>query len=174
MTSKDSVFSAKSKTFAHVSPDNRLHLWDVDTRKEKKAYVDKNHLSHSTTCFSWKKSKKDKTGEFVVGFSDGTIVIWDLTRGVISRTIGKVNESPSPTDIVFSNDSNSIFVSSNNNNVVKYNLTSGEVEKSIKAGKKGILKLASNPKANVIAAARYVIYSCLHDMIITETILVHQ
>ncbi len=156
MASKDSAFGVKSKTFAHLSQDNRLHLWDVDTRKERKGYVDKNHLSHSFTCFNWKQDKKESLGEFVVGFSDGTIIVWDLARGVVSKTIGKVNESDSPTDIVFSNDSKSVFVSSKQNTVLKYNLKTGELEKSLKAGKKSILKLASHPTANVIAAARFV------------------
>lgn len=154
MTSKDCTFDAKSKTFALLSQDNRLHLWDVDTRKERKGYVDKNHLSHSFTCFNWKRGKKDSLGEFVVGFSDGTLIVWDLARGVVSKTLGKVNESDAPTDIAFTNDQNTVFVSSNQNKVLVYNLKSGEVERSLKAGKKGIQKLAANPKANVIAAAR--------------------
>ncbi len=156
MSAKDSMFDNNSKSFAQLSHDNRLHLWDVDTRKERKAYVDKNHLSHSFTCFSWNNGRNGSTGEVVVGFSDGILVVWDLTRGVISKTIGKANESDSPTDVVFSRDHKSIYVSSSQNKVLKYNITTGEVEKSIKAGKKGIFKLAANPKSNVIAAARLV------------------
>ena len=156
MVSRDSAFDVKSKTFAHLSQDNRLHLWDVDTRKERKGYVDKNHLSHSFTCFNWKQGKKDTLGEFVVGFSDGTLIVWDLVRGVVSKTIGKANESEAPSDLSFSNDHNSVYVSSSNNKVLKYSLKSGEVEKTIKVGKKGILKLAVNPKADVLAAARCV------------------
>lgn len=153
MVSRTAAFDAKSKTFAVLSQDNRLHLWDVETRKEKKSYVDKNHLSHSYTCFSWKQGKKDKLGEFVVGYSDGIVIIWDLARGVISRTIGTANESEVPTDIAFSLDKSSIFVSSNQNNVIQYSLSTGEELSSHKASKKGVSKLASHPKLNAFAAA---------------------
>lgn len=153
MASRSAAFDAKSKTFAVLSQDNRLHLWDVDSRKEKKSYVDKNHLSHSYTCFSWKQGKKDKLGELVVGYSDGIVIIWDLARGVISRTIGIANESEVPTDVAFSLDKNSIFVSSNQNHVVQYSLSTGEEIASHKASKKGVSKLAIHPKLNAFAAA---------------------
>ena len=158
MALRSAAFDAKSKTFAVLSQDNRLHLWDVESKKEKKSYVDKNHLSHSYTCFTWKQGKKDKLGELAVGFSDGVVIIWDLARGVISKTIGTANESPAPTDIAFSLDKSSIFVSTNQNNVSQYNISTGEEIASFKASKKGVSKLASHPKSNVFAAAGYVMH----------------
>ena len=77
--------------------------------------------------------------------------MWDLTRGVVVKTFGKINESPAPTSLVFSNDSKSLLVSSAQNHVVQYDLTSGAEIRSVKAGKKGVLKIALNPKVDVIA-----------------------
>jgi len=132
-----------------------VHLWDVASKKERKSYVDKNHLTHSFTSHAWKTSGKDQTGGiFVAGYSDGLVGIWDLNRGVQSQVIGKANESEVPTDIVFSNDAKSIFVSSNENQIVQYDVATGKEINSIKTGKKGSLKLAMNPKVDVIAAAR--------------------
>lgn len=152
MTTVDSSFAATCHSFAHLSPDNRLHLWDVANKKERKAYVDKNHLTHSFTCYAWNNASKDKPGLFVVGFSDGIIIVWDLNRGIVSKTIGKVNESPAPTDIIFSNDGNSIFVSSNLNQITQYEVATGSVITAVKTGKKGVSKMAMNPKIGVIAA----------------------
>ena len=89
-----------------------------------------------------------------MGFSDGIIVVWDLNRGVVARTIGKANESETPTDIVFSNDAKSIFVSSAQNQIVQYDVATGAVLASLKTGKKGVHRMAMNPKIDVIAAAR--------------------
>lgn len=155
MSSRDSVFGSSSQTFVHLSKDSRVHLWDVASKKERKSYVDKNHLTHSFTSYAWKTTKDQTGGIFVAGYSDGLVGIWDLNRGVQSQVIGKANESEVPTDIVFSNDAKSIFVSSNENQIVQYDVATGKEINSIKTGKKGNLKLAMNPKLDVIAAARY-------------------
>ena len=82
----DYHFGLGSKSFAHISADNRIHLWDVVTRQEKRAYMDKNHLAHSFTCFSWKHGNKDKLGLAAVGYSDGVTMIWDFTLHCILTT----------------------------------------------------------------------------------------
>lgn len=155
MSSKDSVFGSSSQAFVHLSKDSRVHLWDVASKKERKSYVDKNHLTHSFSCYAWRNAAKEQTGGiFVAGYSDGLIAIWDLNRGVQTQVIGKANESEVPTDIVFSNDAKSIFVSSNENQIVQYDIATGKEIIQLKTGKKGNFKLAMNPKVDVIAAAR--------------------
>jgi WD40 repeat protein len=150
---ESSFSSNESKSFIHVSRDNRIQLWDTDTRREKLSYVERNNLAHSYTCSAWRCGKNDKLGYFAVGTSDGTVVIWDLARGIVSKTIGRANDSPVPTSIAFANDVKSIFVSSaQDNHINQYDLSTGNVIKSIKAGKKGVLKVAMNQKADVIAA----------------------
>ena len=80
-----------------------------------------------------------------------------MTTGVVERVLGLANDSPVPTDLVFSNDNSQLFVSSQTN-VVQYGVKDGAVVQSLKAGKHGALKLAMNPKANVLAVARFVIW----------------
>lgn len=155
MSSTDSSFDQNGLLFAHVSTDCRLHLWDVASKKERKSYVDKDHLTHSLTCYDWNNSSGSTPGMFASGYSDGTVVVFDLNRGVVAKTIGKKLESEIPTDIVFSNDAKSIFVSSNDNHVVQYDVVSGNEVSKIKAGKKGVQRIAMNPKVDVIAVARY-------------------
>lgn len=173
MASTDVSFGIYTKTFAHITSANRIHLWDVDSRKEKRGYVDRNHLSHSFSCFTRKEQShsnsangsndindnKKSLGLLGVGFSDGLVIIWDLVRGVVAQTIGKVNETPVPTDICFSNDLTSVFIGYQDSKLLQYNVQTGGLVKSYKAGKKGISKLAINPKVGVIAVARSVIIS---------------
>lgn len=143
----------ESSSFIHVSNDNRIHLWDTATSRELRTYVEKQHLSHSYTCSVWKAGKKDNLGFFAVGASDGTVIVWDLTRGVVSKVLGKINESPIPTSVAFSNDGKSLLVSSSQNDVLQYDLITGEQIHTFKAGKKGVLKMAINPRVDVVAAA---------------------
>lgn len=154
MASRDCSFGGGGQSFAHLSSDSRLHLWDVASKKLKKTYVEKNHLTHSFTCFSWGNSSKEYPGLFAVGYSDGVVVVWDLSRGVVARTIGTANESEAPTHLVFANDGKSIFVSTSQNTIDQYDIVSGALLQSLKTGKKGVNKMAMNPKVDVIAAAR--------------------
>lgn len=154
MSSHDSSFSSGGQIFAQLSSDSRLHLWDVASKKAMKSYVDKNHLTHSFTCYAWGSSSKDTPGFLAVGFSDGVVVVWDLSRGVVAKTIGVSKETEAPTDIVFSKDGKSIFVSTIQNQIVQYSIESGSEIQSLKTGKKGVQKMALNPKVDVIAAAR--------------------
>ena len=144
----------ESKSFLHISADNRIHLYDTDTSKERGSYVEKNNLAHSYTSSSWKPGKKDNLGYFAAGTSDGTIIVWDLTRGVVTKVLGQSNESPVPSAITFSNDGKTILVASfSDNNIVQYDVSSGEQTNSFKVGKRGGLSmLALNSKIDVLAA----------------------
>ena len=147
-----SQFGLKSKSFIEISEDNRVHLWEIDSGKEKRVYVEKNHLSHSYITSSWYQSKKDQFGLFAVAASSGTVIIWDLSRGVVTQTLNTTNESI--TELAFSNDGESIFISSKEPEIIQYSIKTGNIINNIKSTKKGAIKLAMNPKANVLAIAR--------------------
>ena len=150
----------EANSYIYVSADNRVHLWDTNTTKELRTFVEKQHLSHSYTCTTWKEGKKNNLGIFAAGCSDGTIVVWDLTRGIVVKTIGKINESPIPTSLCFSNDSKSIIVGSNQAEICQYEILTGEKIHSFKAGKKGVLKICLNPRVDVVAAGGYAMLQC--------------
>jgi len=142
----------ESKTFIHIADDNRVHMWDTDRAKERASYVEKHHLGHSYTCSAWKGGKKDNLGYFAVGASDGTVVVWDLTRGVVSKVLGTAHESPVPSSVVFASDAKSLLVaSSSHHSVLRYDLASGAQTAAYKMGKRGISTIALNPKADVLA-----------------------
>lgn len=144
--------SAVSKSYIVISKDNRLHLWDTDTRKEKRSYVEKNHLAHSYTCLDWLQINHDNLGLCAVGCSDGAVIIWDFVRGIVSTTISHCNSSIS--SISFSLDGKYIFIGDDTNYVSQYKLSDNEFVRSIKTGKYGVFKLAMNPRVDVLAIAR--------------------
>jgi WD40 repeat protein len=113
-------------------------------------------LAHSYTCFAWGQDVAtqgvDALGVCAVGTSDGVIIIWDLTRGVVVRTIGTPGAAPPPTDIHFSSDLKSIFACSSDSSMFEYSVSTGETKQVVKGFKKGALRLAVNQK--VLAAAR--------------------
>lgn len=156
MPSSDCHFSPSCEKFIHVSSDSRIHVYDVlGGSSKKKTLVDRNHLAHSYTCIAWGNTPSTRS-IVAVGFSDGLVFIWDMSRGVIVQTLGVVNQSPAPTDVVFGSDDSSIFVSAQGHPVIQYNRLTGEVVQQMKVGRKGAAKLALNPKANVLVACRYV------------------
>ena len=148
-----STFSVQAKLFANISKDNRLQLWDAGTRQERRTYVEKQHLAHSYICFAWKQQTKDDLGTFVVGTSDCMIIVWDLTRGVVSKTITIISNTP-PNSLAFSSCGSTLFVSSIGTEIIEYDLKTGSQISEHSSGKKGPLKLCMNPLGQVLAAAR--------------------
>ena len=147
-----SIFGLGSKYFIQLSADNRIKLWDTISHKEHRSYIEKRHLSHSYTCMAWSQKQADHLGLFAVGTSDGLVVLWDLTRGVVLREIGNLNDSPPvPTGIAFSKDGKRVYVASNHKYILEYNIASGEQVNSFKIGKKGVACFSLHPKLEVIA-----------------------
>jgi WD40 repeat protein len=154
MTLHSCIFTNNLKTFLHISDDNRIHLWKTATGKEREGYIDKNHLAHSFTCLTWIEGANQSLGNFAAGFDDGVVVVWDLVRGVELNTFGRTNSSFFPTDIAFSNNRSTIFISSSQSQIEQYDLLTGKKLKSLKASKSGVSKMAMNPKVDVVAAGR--------------------
>jgi WD40 repeat protein len=151
--------------------DNRVSQYEADAQRRERVFVEKNHLAHSYSSFAWtgsssssssSSSKRRNSGPgdaadelLAVGCSDGTVVVWNLTTGVVTTVLGTANETPAPTDLAFSNDHAHLFVSSQSS-VVQYGVKDGVLAQSLKAGKHGALKIAMNPKASVLAIAKSV------------------
>jgi WD40 repeat protein len=147
------LLSRASSTFITVSADNRINLWDTNTRKKKRDYIEKNHLNHVYNCCQWRQETRNSLGVFAAGCSDGTLVIWDFTRGIVTRTIETQSQLPI-SGVQFSNDGASLYVSSSDNYISVYGVHDGELQRSIKVGKKGISKVALNPKVEALAVAK--------------------
>ena len=152
MASLLTSFSSQSKLFIVISADNRIKLIDTDTKKEKRAYIEKDHLSHNYTCLYWFQKSADVLGLLAVGCSDGKVVIWDLVRGVVVQTI--INGVNSITSVTFNNNGSYLFISDTLNYINQYQLGEDAVVNTIKTGKRDVQRIAMNPRVDVLAVAR--------------------
>ena len=162
MTFSNCHFDVASKQFLYISNDNRIHIWDIDSKKEKISYVDKNHLSHQFNCFAWVCHMiDDKLGDsnislLSVGYSDGKIINWDLMRGIATSSFETVGTA-CPSGIAHSHCKKNLFVSAvSDNSITRYSLPTGEVLGTLNAGKKGVSKIVMNPKIDVLAVSWFV------------------
>ncbi len=156
MSTVKALFKFNGKDFIFLSTENKIKFFDVESQKEKRSYTEKHSLNHSYVCSSWSNyfsSQKDNLGLFSVGASDGKIIIWDLNRGVVSKTL-ELDDENAPLDLCFSNDHKSIYVSTQQNQILEYELNSGSLTNSFKVGKKIAQKIAMNPKTSAIAIGR--------------------
>jgi U3 small nucleolar RNA-associated protein 5 len=159
-------FSKNNKYYLTIANDNRLRIYDVDSHKERHCYVEKHHLNHSYLCTAWGQARQEDLGLFAVGTSDGLILLWDLSRGVVALTIGTKNETPIASDLLFSHDLKSLLVSyASSSHINEYNLATGEIVKTYKSFKKGTIKLAKSPLSGTTGfiAAGYRTCSSLYD-----------
>lgn len=152
MSSPSGNFSQDGKHYINVSKDNRLQLWDTESSKSKRSYVEKQHLAHSYLSFAWNQ-KNGELGTYAVGASDGTVLVWDLGRGVVVKTVGQPNGTI-PLSMVYSSDGDRLYVGSTTSSIVAYDVESGNQISELQAGKKGPIIVRKNPVDDVIAAAR--------------------
>ena len=150
----NSFFGSSSKQFLTVTHDNRVCLFDAETKTEKRSFVEKDHLTHSYTCFDWLGGKSDND-MFAAGASDNTIIVWDFNKGIVIKTFRCENV---PTSIQFSVDQKLMYIASSENAIAMYDIKTGEKVGAIKNGKKSVMRITCNPKANIAAiATRYVL-----------------
>lgn len=147
------VFGPKGSDLLYVGKDNRISLWDAELNKRRKTFIEKKHLAHNYVSCAWKHGKKDDLGTLAVGCSDGTVLIWDLVRGVVANVIGSSDKGQGEvSDVVFSQDGKSIFTCcASESTINEYKVPDGSFVKSIKGHKKGTSRLAGNPKSNALA-----------------------
>jgi U3 small nucleolar RNA-associated protein 5 len=150
-------FSLLSKYYLHISNDNRIHIYNTATSKLLHSYIEKNHLTHSYLCSAWGQTNPNDLGLYGIGTSDGLILIWDFTRGVVSQTIGIKNETSIINNILFTNNLKSILVTyPSSSQINEYSVETGDLIRTFKGFKKGTSKIIKNPtSASAFVAARY-------------------
>lgn len=148
-----SSISLSGNLFINFTQDNRLRLWDTNLCQEKRSYVEKNHLLHTYVCSAWRQSTEVELGLFAVGASDGSIVIWDLSRGIALSTISTSKDSPA-SGIAFAVDGQSIYASSNSSEIIEYDIKSGLKKSGLMTGMKSCLRICISPVADILAVSR--------------------
>ena len=184
------LFDINKKAFINISSDNRIHLFDLDSGKEKQCFVERDHLSHQYTSVSWSRSitntggcgdgdsfnnkiissnKNDsvvnsKNGSLAIGTSDSKVIIFDLDRGVVKGSFDI--DGGVPIDVCYSSSSgSSIYVATSGSSYIqRISCSDGSVISTIKAGKRGILRMCSHPKVdNIVACGNTSIRICSDD-----------
>lgn len=105
-------FDPTFASFALVTPDNRLKIFDVVSGSLRHQFVDSAHLSARYSCIAWgfatskacvvrglqltfwqskhrgKKSKQELPSLVALGTENGFITVWDLARGAVVHHLG--------------------------------------------------------------------------------------
>ena len=143
-------FSADNSNWAVVSKDNRLRVFNTATRKERQSYTDRKHLDATYTCLAWGQEANAGLGRIALGSALGSVLVWDLARGVVIQTIA-LGTNSAPTDLCFSKDLSTLLISSNLSDIVEYSIKTGQLVNSYKGSKKGASALSVSPSSNSFA-----------------------
>lgn len=93
-------------------------------------------------------------GLIALGMENGSVSVWDLSRGVVSRKLGKDSNLSPVTDVAFSPDGKSIYSSSSDKYITEWDIESGSVKNRLKGDKNGTSKLCLSTAKKCIAAGR--------------------
>lgn len=122
--------------------------------------MDKDHLLSKCTSIAWQslpsqKTKSASLGMIALGMENGSISVWDLARGVVSRKLGKDSNLSAVTDVAFSPDGKFLYSSSSDKYIIEWDIESGSIQNRLKGDKNGTSKLCLSTMKKCIAAARY-------------------
>jgi len=96
-------------------------------------------------------------GKAAVGTSAGSIIIWDLQRGVILNKLGvdtsQDGESFGISSISFSSAGSTVFTSSREKYILEWDVETGEQKRKLKGLKHGASKICMHPLGSYLAIA---------------------
>jgi WD40 repeat protein len=131
-----------AQEFISISSDNRV-LVQPGLSLPPRVLTERQHLTHSYGAADLMKHL------LVIGASDGLLLLFDLNKGVVAKSIQQTQPVRS---LSCSADASSVFCASGERSVMCCDVQTGNMS-TIKCGKKEILKVKCNPKANIIAVA---------------------
>lgn len=158
------------KTFAHISSDNRLKLWDVLSGKLRQQYTEPQHLSTQYTCLAFtgaSESSKRKRGTTVLGIAavgteNGHILLWNLQTGEVVHKLGGTGSDSSTAgaghsgrvnDVVFNDQGTILYSCGDDRQIFEWNAQSGELISSFPVEKQAVKRLALSPDNTTLLSA---------------------
>eukprot|EP00288_Rhodomonas_lens_P016904 CAMPEP_0177713930 /NCGR_PEP_ID=MMETSP0484_2-20121128/13196_1 /TAXON_ID=354590 /ORGANISM="Rhodomonas lens, Strain RHODO" /LENGTH=173 /DNA_ID=CAMNT_0019225841 /DNA_START=137 /DNA_END=655 /DNA_ORIENTATION=+ len=141
-------FDSKVESFAQLTADNRLKIWDVATASASADYTPEGKLASELTALAWglgatpssgsKKKKSKRAAEVVaVGTVRGDVLLWDCARNEVQATLGGegTEQTSRVNDLAFSASGSELFVCTSDGAVTCWHVASGVVSWRLQTGK---------------------------------------
>ncbi|CAM9286134.1 unnamed protein product [Phaeothamnion confervicola] len=180
MTSSElTVFDPSKELLAIVSADNRLRLWDATSGSLRQQYVEGKNFGRRYTCVDWHRPrpqgrKRSSSGQpkalplglIALGTEQGTVTIWDLQRGVVSKSLGEGMSLPKMTALAFGiavagddaaaaavSAAPTLFTASADTHVLEWSVADGQLVRKLRGLKHGATSLCLHPGGKWLAVA---------------------
>jgi WD40 repeat protein len=140
------VIALGADNFATVSNSGRLCIFPTDG-SSRQQLVEQDGLASPPTCLGVAGSSA------VVGKEDGSLVVWDLPRGV-ARKLSTDRHASAVTDLALSIDGESLYTASAGKDIFEWRVSSGKLARTLRGDKAGTTCLCA--QGSMLAAGRYV------------------
>ncbi|XP_012260662.2 WD repeat-containing protein 43 [Athalia rosae] len=172
-----SAFSPDGKYLAYCGSDGKLKIWDTATSLLKQEYVPNLHLSspcsvlawipvsrqsNSNSTSPWKKRRRkstteegEETGIVAMGSVNGNVILWDTATASVSKQLQN-GHAGIITAITWS-DSNGLFTSAEDKQIVEWNVKENGIKSKWKSGKHKITALTVLTNQNSLISASKII-----------------
>uniref|UniRef100_K3WH81 Small-subunit processome Utp12 domain-containing protein n=1 Tax=Globisporangium ultimum (strain ATCC 200006 / CBS 805.95 / DAOM BR144) TaxID=431595 RepID=K3WH81_GLOUD len=160
------LFASSQEFYAAVSEDNRLKVWEVSSGALQHDLKERDHLSYKYTAIAWtqtspllkggaKRAKTAGLGLIALGTSTGAIVVWDLQKGEVVRTLSSEQDKDAHgaavNDVAFNAQGNLLYSCSSEKNVLEWNLKQSSVSRRFRSGSDGAQRIAVSANDEVLA-----------------------
>jgi WD40 repeat protein len=166
-----------ARSFALVSADGRLRVWDVLSNKLRNTFTEPNHLVSSFTCIDYVTVSKKSTGStgnnnsgkpnksqklsndeelIALGTESGIVIIWNTQKGEIQHRLGDDKggaHTSRVNDVVFDASGTIVYSCGNDKQIKEWSVETGLLVKSWKGAKQAVTKLALSPDNTQLLAA---------------------
>eukprot|EP00741_Cyanophora_paradoxa_P007161 tig00000123_g6930.t1 len=162
-----SAFDASATSFALVSADSRIRVWDCSSGSLRGEYAEPSHLVVKYTCVAWappgaegapkkkgKRPARSQSSVLALGTEIGFIVIWDLARGEVARRLGANKEGTGVgpdghtrrvNDLCFNAAGTRLYSCSDDKHVIEWDLLTGAAVGKFQGAKHALKRLALCP-----------------------------
>ncbi|XP_022103802.1 WD repeat-containing protein 43-like [Acanthaster planci] len=167
-------YSPNGSFLAVCSPDGRLSLWDTTSATITQQYTPSSHLSATCTCLSWcptrtepakKKRRSHKllkrendasaisTSDLLaMGTRAGTILLYSLAKADLHRHMDQ-GHTDKVNDMCWHPDGETIFSCSDDQHIVEWDATHGQVKCKWKADTHSVHSVCLCPGARALLSA---------------------
>eukprot|EP00698_Gefionella_okellyi_P021909 TRINITY_DN7183_c0_g1_i1.p1 TRINITY_DN7183_c0_g1~~TRINITY_DN7183_c0_g1_i1.p1 ORF type:complete len:672 (-),score=158.70 TRINITY_DN7183_c0_g1_i1:18-1985(-) len=158
------AFDPTRTTFALVSADNRLKIFDVISGKLRHQLSDSTHLTERYSCLAWglaetksrarsKAAKIESPTLVALGTHSGRVIIWDLQRGQVVKRLGDSGDGHQQKVNSIRFTASGVLVSvGDDRQIIDWNVTSGLPTGKKQSNKHDVQSLAIHDSVLAVAS----------------------